>query len=97
MPEEITMGPILRKPPTTTDDVRAIVNGSYSGDPHEVIKHMASTLAKELSPLRKSGRTDDLLHVIVRQLEAWLVNEKAPVGDKPPALPVALWLSLIHI
>ena len=65
MPEEITMGPILRKPPTTTDDVRAIVNGSYSGDPHEVIKHMASTLAKELSPLRKSGRTDDLLHVIV--------------------------------
>lgn len=91
MPEEITMGPILRKPPTTTDDVRAIVNGSYSGDPHEVIKRMASTLAKELSPLRKSGRTDDLLHVIVRQLEAWLVNEKAPVGEKPPALPVALW------
>lgn len=85
------MGPILPKPPATTNDVRAIVNGSYPGDPHEVIKSMASTLAKELSPLQKPGHTNDLLDIIVRQLEAWLVREEYPTNEKATALPIASW------
>ena len=87
------MGLVSHKYQATPKDVRAIVNGSYPGDPHAVIKSMASTLAKELSPLQKPGRTDDLLNILVRQLEDWLVCDAnvALPEEKAAALPVTMW------
>lgn len=87
------MGLPTRKYQATPKDVRAIVNGSYPGDPHAVIKSMASTLAKELSPLQKPGRTDDLLNILVRQLEDWLVCDAnvALPEEKAAVLPVTMW------
>lgn len=87
------MGLPTRKYQATPKDVRAIVNGSYPGDPHALIQSMASTLAKELSPLQKPGHTDALLSILVRQLEDWLgcdANLALP-EEKATALPVTMW------
>lgn len=87
------MGLPTRKYQATPKDVRAIVNGSYPGDPHAVIQSMASTLAQELSPLQKPGHTDALLSILVRQLEDWLgcdANLALP-EEKATALPVTMW------
>lgn len=87
------MGLVSRKYQATPEDVRAIVNGSYPGNPHEVIKSMASKLAKELSPLQKPGHTDALLDILVRQLEDWLVSDAnvARPDDKASTLPITMW------
>ncbi|CAB3814278.1 hypothetical protein LMG26846_00053 [Achromobacter insuavis] len=93
LPEEISMGLGLMKHQATTRDVRAIVNGNYPGDPHEVIKSMASSLAKELCRLDTRGYPDDLLDIIERQLEGWLVLKESTTPDdrKSSGLPVATW------
>lgn len=87
------MGLGLTKYQATTRDVRAIVNGNYPGDPHEVIKSMASSLAKELCQLHTKGYSDDLLDIIERQLEGWLVLKQSTTPDdqKSSGLPVATW------
>lgn len=87
------MGSVSRKYQATPKDVRAIVNGSYPGNSHKVIKSMASKLAKALSPLQKPGHTDALLNILVRQLADWLVSDAnvARPGDKVSALPIAMW------
>ncbi|MCV6905243.1 MAG: hypothetical protein NTT76_21265 [Achromobacter xylosoxidans] len=87
------MALVSRKYQATPKDIRAIVNGSYPGNPHEVIKSMASKLAKELSPLQKPGHTDALLDILVRQLEDWLVSgaNVARPDDKASTLPITMW------
>jgi hypothetical protein len=87
---------VSRKRVATSGEVRAIVNGDYPGDPHELIKNMACSLVKELSAeLPTFGKKVDrhaALAIFERRLEAWLVrDENATLNDKnPTALPVTI-------
>jgi hypothetical protein len=80
----------------TSGDVQAVVNGKYSGDPHQLIKDMASSLVSELCsqiPGFVSAPTQGVvLALFERRLENWLVRDdvSAPEKSKPSALPVAM-------
>ena len=87
---------VLKKRVATSGDVRAVVNGSYRGDPHMLIKDMASLLVVELSDqlpaLADKPIWSVALRVFEQRLEEWLVRDdvSAPGEMKPAALPVAM-------
>ncbi|WP_333983730.1 hypothetical protein [Burkholderia gladioli] len=87
---------VTKKRVATSGDVRAVVNGSYRGDPHKLIRDMASALVVELSDelpaLADRPIWSVALKVFERRLEDWLVCEdvSASAGMKPAALPVAM-------
>lgn len=83
----------------TNSDVRAVVNGRYTGDPHALIDAVANTLLTELSSelhdqLTKSDfrlLTGSTAHsVMVTKLAELLLREMEPdeTVSKPAALPV---------
>ncbi|NML35368.1 hypothetical protein [Paraburkholderia antibiotica] len=87
---------VSKKRVATSGDVRAIVNGSYRGDPHKLIREMASSLVLELTDelpaLADRPIWSVALKVFERRLEDWLVHDdvSAPQGARPPALPVTM-------
>ncbi|MPV69142.1 hypothetical protein [Burkholderia sp. BE17] len=85
---------VSKKRVATNGEVRAVVNGNYRGDPHKLIREMASSLVVELSD-QLPGLADRpiwsvALKVFERRLEDWLVSDDAAAlgGRRPPSLPV---------